>query len=118
KVYTASLSDLNDILSIVSLNSTTVSSENPYMFTDGEFLYFSNSDIGTVNSSSNDFSFSKWLFNEVGGTLSSVSEFDVDVNFVKTTNYFIHGDNIYTFIEGNLYAYPMDGSTRVFIGFY
>lgn len=118
KVYVASLSDLNDILSIISLSSTIVTNENPYMFTDGDFLYFSNSDIGTVNSSANDFSFSKWIFDSVLIEINSVSEFDVDVNFEKTTNYFIKNDIIYTFVEGNLYAYPLDGSPRNFIGFY
>ena len=115
--YLFELSDLNSYIGSVSISSASGMDKRPYMFTDGTNIYFTNSSGSNVGNSDNNYDLSKWLFNEVSETLSLVSTSSIDVNFQKTTNAFILNDNLYTFVSGNLYAYPLSGGTRQFIDY-
>lgn len=115
--YLFELSDLNSYIGSVSISSAAGMDKRPYMFTDGTNIYFTNSSGSNVGNSDNNYDLSKWLFNEVSETLSLVSTSSIDVNFQKTTNAFILNDNLYTFVSGNLYAYPLSGGTRQFIDY-
>lgn len=117
KTQLSKLTDLNDFSSSLDLSSSTTDYK-PFMFSDGTFLYFSNSNGSGVNQSVNDYNFNKYSLDPINNTLTLVSSFSIDTNFEKTTNYFIKNDSIYTFIEGNLYQYPLNGSARTFIGFF
>ena len=102
----------------IGINSEFADDKGVNLMADGDYLYFTNSDATGLNSVDNDYSIAKYEYNETAQTLTFVSDFVLDSNFEKTTNYFIVGDGIFTFIEGNLYRYPMDGSPRVFAGFF
>lgn len=117
KTQLSKLTDLNDFSATLSLNSGTTD-YNPFMFSDGTFIYFTNSNGSGVNQSANNYEFNKYSLDLINNTLILVSNFSIDTNFEKTTNCFIKNDSIYTFIEGNLYQYPLDGNSRTFIGFF
>ena len=116
-VNLAKLIDLTELSTAINVNSGATDYK-PFMFSDGDFIYFSNSTSSGVNRSANDYEINKYVFNGTTEELDLVSSFSIDTNFEKTTNYFIKNDSIYTFIEGNLYQYPLNGGARVFIGFF
>tara|TARA_R110002049_G_scaffold64570_4_gene170202 strand:+ start:115 stop:1266 length:1152 start_codon:yes stop_codon:yes gene_type:complete len=115
--HVAKLTDLTEVSASITLNSGTTDYK-PFIFSDGQFVYFSNSDVNGTNQSVNDYELNKYSFNDVTNTFSLVSSFSLDTNFEKTTNYFIKNDAIYTFVNGNLYQYPLNGGARVFIGYF
>ena len=99
-------------------SNSNIKAIDAIVFSDGQFVYFSNSDVNGTNQSVNDYELNKYSFNDVTNTFSLVSSFSLDTNFEKTTNYFIKNDAIYTFVNGNLYQYPLNGGARVFIGYF
>jgi len=99
----------------VSIPSTAGTDYNVYMFCDGEFVYFSNSDASGINTTDKDYSFAKYTYNDTTLSLDFVSSFEIDTDFEKTTNYCIKNDSIYTLINGNFYRYSFSGSTRTFV---
>lgn len=112
--------DLTTVLGEITGATISVVSDNqPYMYSDGEFLYFSNS-AADVNFSANDYDFGSFIFDETLLTLASKNFFSVEVNFEKTTNAFMTSplDSIFTMTGGFLYRYDfLDGPpTRTLLG--
>ena len=92
--------DLSDLNSIDNSNVRTIDIDQ-YMYCDGNFVYFTNYLGG------NDYTIEKNTFS--GTAFNLVSSFDIDSVFTKTSNVFVKNDNVYTFINGSLYAYPLSG---------
>ena len=101
--------DLTNLTSVESISVRSVGVDQ-YMYCDGSYVYFTNYLGG------NNYTIEKNTFS--GTAFNLVSFFDVDSNFVKTTNVFISNSNIYTFTNGNLYAYPLSGGNSSLIGYY
>lgn len=106
RIATIDLSNLNSVE-----NDNVRSLElSQYMYCDGSFVYFTNYLDG------NDYTIEKNTFS--GTAFNLVSSFDIDTNFVKTTNVFVKNDNVYTFLNGNLIAYPLSGGSSTSVGNY
>lgn len=86
----------------------------PYIYSDGTFVYMTNGDNGTVN----DYDIKKYSYDENTSTLTGVTSFQIENTFEKTTNAFITGDFLFTFTSGNLYKYDLTSNSKVFVDFY
>lgn len=112
-------SNLNVLEGEIAMPDLAAVDNQPYMYSDGEFLYFTNTET-VVNESVNDYALGKFSFDENTLTIAAVSFSSIDNLFLKTTNAFIDKANndIYTFVEGNLHKYDIGGAARVLIGFF
>lgn len=119
KAYSFDEADLNTVEGQITLSVTGVVDNQPYMYCDGDFIYFTNT-VATVNDSVNDFRIGKFLFDPLLLELSLVSIFELDNLFQKTTNVFINKltTELFTFIAGELYKYDIGLSVREEIGFF
>lgn len=86
----------------------------PHIYCDGDFVYLSNNSGNSVN----DYEFHKLLFDDVVKTMTFVSSFSLDNTFDKTTNSFITGDFLFTFINGELNKYELSTGTKTNVGNY
>lgn len=110
QAFAFDLGDLSTLEGEINLPDLSGADNQPYMYCDGEELYFTNSGA-LVNDSVNDYSIGKFAFDEVNLTISSVSFFDIDASFQKTTNVFINRANqrLFTLLNGTLAYYGVDG---------
>lgn len=115
KAFSFSLSNLEAVEGEITMPNISGVDNQPYMYCDGEFVYFTNSQ-NNVNGDLNDYSISKFSFNDTSLQFTNVSFFNIDALFEKTTNSFISNENLYTFINGDLYRYPFTGGAREFLG--
>ena len=117
RLYVFNPSNLSTLEGEISFPSVPGIDNQPYMFCDGDFIYFTNSD-SSIGSQTDDFKIGKFEFNTVDFELNYVSNFSISNNFEKTTNLFIDKvtDYFYTFIAGELYRYEAPASTRTFLG--
>jgi|GEM_PF-1875263 len=86
----------------------------PYIYCDGTHVYLSNNSGNSVN----DYDFNKLIYNQTNANLTLVSSFSLATTFVKTTNSFITGDFIFTFIAGLFDKYQLSTGTKTSLGFY
>jgi hypothetical protein len=119
KAFAFALSDLTTIEGEINIPDTEGVDNQPYMYCDGEFLYFTNSGI-TINSTTDNFRIGKFSFDEINLTINSVSFFEIDSTFEKTTNVFINKDNqlLYSFTNGSLISYSFDSAPKIEVGFF
>jgi len=108
--YIFRLDTLNSVVTKFTPTQQTSTDHIPYLFADSDFVYLSN--LG--NNDADDFKLRSYLFNTTTFTFAASSDITLDSNFQKTTNYFIKDSKFYTFINGNLYSYPVTGGTRTF----
>lgn len=117
-MYCFALSDLGTVQSLITIPVSNSSNNTPYMYCDGNFIYFTNSTT-QINNSTNDISLGKFTFNATAFTLTAVSNALLNSNFQKTTNaFFGNNSELYTMVNGNLYRYSISGANRVFVGFF
>lgn len=111
--------DLDTVVGQITLGVGVIADNQPYMYCDGDFVYFTNT-VANVNDSIDDFKVGKFLFDNVLLELSLVSSFELDNLFQKTTNVFIDKltTSLYTFIAGELYKYDIGLSVREEVGFF
>lgn len=117
KIYSFLLSDLENVEGIVSCPVNNSLDSHPFMYSDGEFVYFTNSDE-LLNSSSDDFKLGKFSFNESNLSLTSSSSFELESSFKKTTNCYIKNNSIYSLISGVVESFDFSSTTRIYNGFY
>ena len=86
----------------------------PYLYSDGNLLYMTNNDNGTIQ----DNNFKCYSYDENTSVISGVSFVILDAVFVKTTNAFITGDFLFTFVNGDLNKFDLTSGARTFVGFY
>ena len=111
--------DLNDLtisesVSIVGTEFGDTDDFFPYVFAYKSEIYITND----LNTTSNDYGFSKFSYNSVTPSLTFVSSFDLDNSFGKTTNAAIKNNLLYTMIYGNLNSFDLTSGDKVFLGNY
>lgn len=117
KLFCFNASDMNTIIDEIPCPISNVSDNLPYMYCDGDFVYFTNS-TGDVNNSVNDFDIAKYIFSDIPLSLSYVSSFSIENTFEKTTNVFFNKvlNCLYTFVSGQLAKYDIATPTKTSIG--
>ena len=108
--YIFRLDTLNSVVTKFTPAQQSSTDHIPYLFADSDFVYLSN--LG--NNDADDFKVRAYFFNTITFTFAASSDITLDSDFQKTTNYFIKDSKFYTFINGNLYSYPVTGGTRTF----
>jgi hypothetical protein len=95
----------------IAIDSIDGVDNQPYMYCDGTYVYFTNSN-SSLNQSVNDYSIGRFIFNEVAVTMTHNSTINLDVNFSKTTNIFINGSSseIFSLINGEFYRWNFSGT--------
>ena len=83
----------------------------PYMYCDGTNIFLTNNS----GNSTNDYDFHK-LDIDSGNDITLVSSFSIDNTFKKTTNAFITGDFLFTFIGGLLEKYELSTGIKTNVG--
>lgn len=86
----------------------------PYMYCDGVNVYLSNNSGNSVN----DYDFHKLNYNPDDVELIFISSFSLDAAFEKTTNSFITGEFLFTFIAGQLNKYNFSTGIKTEVGTY
>lgn len=119
KIYCFSDADLNTVLGASDIALSNADNNVPYMYCDGDFVYFSNS-TAEVNDSANDNDFAKFRFDANSLEFVYVTTFDIDASFQKTTNVFLDGANakLFTFISGELISYEFGTAVIENLGFF
>jgi len=119
QLFYLNLSDLSVLQGEINIPLTSGSNNDPYMYTDGDLIYFTNSN-DSINSSGNNNDIGVFSLDETSFELTSSRSFSLDILFQKTTNVFVDPDNsyIYTYINGNLLRFNMDSSSGELIGFF
>lgn len=110
------LTDLS-VSQAVSLSGASFSNASdfiPYVYAKQGLVLISND----MNTTTDDFSLSKFVYNPLGAVLTLSSTIDLDVSFVKTTNAAIKGDLLYTMISGILESYNVVSGTKLSLGTY
>lgn len=115
RLFAFNKGNLSSVESEVSIPSSNISDNKPYMYCDSNLIHFTNSS-SQVNDSSSDISLGSFVFNPLDFTLTNSSSTNLDVNFQKTTNAFIGNNNeLYTFVNGDIYKYYLSGASRTFV---
>lgn len=121
-VYQLFSFDINDLTQVdqeIVFDATGGVDNQIYMFCDGVYLYFTNSQISdgdtilnNANNSVNDNDLTRFVFDPEDSSLTLESGIVLSDLFEKTTNTFINnGDSlIYTFIDGYLVKYEFNGN--------
>ena len=119
RVYAFDSSNLSVYHAEITISASSSVDNQPYMYCDNEYLYFTNSTT-IVGNQIEDYKIGRFRFIPEDLKIVPVDDFKIHNSFVKTTNVFINGlsSYIYTFISGELYRYDMIGLTRTFLGFF
>jgi hypothetical protein len=117
RIFCFQTTNLSVVESEVFIPSSSSTNYEPYMFSDANHVYFTNSS-STLNISSADNEIGKFLFDETTFEFIPISDFELQDDFEKTTNTVISGssDYFYTFVSGNLWKYEVSTATREFLG--
>jgi hypothetical protein len=103
-----SLGDLNTCESVNIEGIPLGENNNPYLFTDGINVWLTNSS----GNSEDDFELDKYSF--VGQNLVYVSSVTMDENFVKTRNFCIKNNNLFTMVSNQLRQCSLSTGITVF----
>lgn len=119
KLFCFNVSDMNTVIGEIPSPISNSGDNFPYMYCDGDFIYFTNS-TGDINTSANDFDIAKFVFSDVPLSMSFVSSFSLENTFEKTTNVFIDKNLncLYTFISGQLSKFDISLGTKTELGTY
>jgi hypothetical protein len=101
----------------VALSGTSFSSASnflPYVFAKQGALYVTNG----MNSTANDYTITKLLYNATSATLTFVSTVNINNTFVKTSNAVVKNEILYTLITGVLSSYNLADGTKTVLGDY
>ena len=115
QLFSFALSNLSVLEGEITIVDTSGVDNQTHLFTDGTDLFFSNSGTN-INDNVNDHNFIRFSYDEDARTTALVSSFVLDSSFEKTTNTFITGSEVFTFIKGEFYSQNIDGTPRSLIG--
>lgn len=85
---------------------------SPYVYAESGIIYVTNQ----MNNVADDFTISKLTYNPGAGTLTFVSNTDLDSSFVKTTNAAIKTGLLYTMVSGVLESYNLTSGVKSTLG--
>jgi hypothetical protein len=108
QIYAFHQDDFNTVVGTPDILITNAGDNVPYMYCDGQFVYFSNS-TDEVNDTEEDWFFAKFLFDPDNFELNYSGNFQIENGFVKTTNVFITDEKLFTFILGVLTRFEFGG---------
>lgn len=111
------LSDLNVDPEEVNITGVTIpvgTDNQPYFYTDGEFIYITNN----VGQNTNDYELGKLFYNKADAEISFVQGINLDNSFEATTNVVIKGDQLISFVEGELAKYNLSTGAKTSIGIF
>lgn len=111
------LSDLNVDPEEVNITGVTIpvgTDNQPYFYTDGEFIYITNN----VGQNTNDYELGKLFYNKADAEISFVQGINLDNSFEATTNVVIKGDQLISFVEGELAKYNLYTGAKTSIGIF
>lgn len=110
--------DMNGNTSAIFVDSGSVfgtgTDFSPYVYTDGTYLYATNS----ANNSANDFALSKLNYSASGASISLNSTVNLNTGFVKNTNAVIVSNRLVTLVEGVLSYFNLSSDQRTILGTY
>jgi len=99
-------------LTVSGLVMTEGIDNEPYIFTDGDYIYMTNSS----NRSTDDFEMDKFAYDTAAGTLTFSQTISLDTGYFKTTNTVISDGNLVTFVDGNLVRNSLSNGTATSLG--
>jgi len=110
---------LTDLTNAILVNSGAIfgtgTDRLPYVYTDGTFLYVTNS----ANNSANDYAISKLNYSGSGATITANSTINLDVTFVKTSNaVVVVSDKLVTLTGGILNSFNLLSGVKTTLGTY
>lgn len=101
-------------VTLVGTSFSNASDFAPYVYAKQGEVYVTNN----MNTTANDYSIAKLIYNPAGGTLTFVSATSMDVSFVKTSNAAIKSGLLYTMISGLLNSFNLTTGAKVTLGTY
>lgn len=116
RFFQFSLADLESPAE-VSVNGVTMTEgtdNSPYIFTDGQYIFMTNSS----NRSADDFELDKYAYDPATAALTFSQSITLDNGYFKTTNTVITNDNLVSFAGGNLTRYALSTGTPTSLGQY
>lgn len=110
------LTDLSVSLALALVGTSFANTSNfaPYVYAKQGTIYVTNS----MNSSANDYSITKLIYNSATSQLTFSSNLNLDVTFSKTSNSVIKNDLLYTLVTGVLSSYSLTVGTKTVLGDY
>lgn len=119
KIFCFNASDMNTVVGEVPFQVSNITNNQPYMYCDGDYVYFTNS-TGDINTSANDYDIAKYIFSDTPLLLSYVSSFSIENTFEKTTNVFFDKslNCLYTFVSGQLEKFDIAATTKTSVGYF
>lgn len=110
------LTDLSVSYAVALVGTSFANTSNfaPYVYAKQATVYVTNS----MNSSANDYSITKLIYNTATAQLTFSSSLDLDVSFVKTSNSVVKNDLLYTLVTGVLSSYSLTTGTKTVLGDY
>jgi len=109
---------LTDLSLSVAVTATGVfgtgTDRSPYIYADGSFIYLTNG----ANTSANDYSIRKLDYNASGASVTTVSTFNIDSSFVKTSNAVVKDNFLYTLTGGVLESFNLTTGVKLTLGQY
>lgn len=104
--YIFDLANLSTVESKLTYTQVGTTDFLPYLYADKDFIYLTNNG----NNSSSDNILDKIEVDLTLGNLNKVSEITLENSFQKTSNAFFKNGEIYTFVNGNLNLYKLNGT--------
>lgn len=109
---------LTDLGTAISVNAGSIFGTGtdylPYIYTDGTYLYVTNS----ANNSANNYVVSKLNYSGSGATITANSTVNLDNTFVKTSNAVVVSDKLITFTGGLLNSFNLLSGVKTTLGTY
>jgi len=101
-------------LTLVGTAFSNASNFTPYVYAKQGIVYVTNS----MNSTANDYSITKLIYNPATAELTFSSSLDLDTDFVKTSNSVVKNELIYTLVTGVLKSYSLTTGVENVLGDY
>lgn len=110
------LTDLSVSFAVTLVGTSFANSSDfePYVYAKQATVYVTNA----MNSSANDYSITKLIYNVGAATLTLASSLNLDVTFEKTSNSVVKNELLYTLVTGVLSSYSLTTGTKTVLGDY
>jgi len=110
------LTDLSVSFTVTLAGTSFSNTSNfaPYVYAKQGIVYVTNS----MNSSVNDYSITKLIYDSTAATLTLSSSLNLDVSFVKTSNSVVKNELLYTLVTGVLSSYSLTTGVKNVLGDY
>ncbi|WP_300440717.1 hypothetical protein [Christiangramia sp.] len=116
RFFQFALADLDtaEEITVTGVTMTEGTDNSPYIFTDGVYIYMTNSS----NRSANDFELDKFAYDPATDSLTFSQSVSLEPGYFKTTNTVISNGNLITFADGSLVRYALSNGASTSLGQY